>query len=144
VQRLELVLDLSLGLAADLPAQTLPVRAETQRDHPALAPGAGLVKGAVAAVAPVVENSVELRGFEPLTPSMRTEHTVPQSCCRRTFPHVRDFQLSTVTASERISQRSAAPILLPESDTSSLSSFPSCSACRGQLHRYYADTPGPM
>jgi hypothetical protein len=48
---------------------------------------------------------VELRGFEPLTPSMRTERMVSQSCCCGTFLHVRDFQLGTVTASDRTLQR---------------------------------------
>ena len=47
--------DLSLGLAADLPAQTLPIRIEPQRDHTSPAPSAGLMKGTVPAVAPVVE-----------------------------------------------------------------------------------------
>ena len=35
---------------------------------------------------------VELRGFEPLTPSMRTERATWQSCCRGTFLHVRGIQ----------------------------------------------------
>jgi hypothetical protein len=55
VQRLELVFDLGLGLAADLPAQTFPVRVEPQRDHASPAPSTGLMKSAVPAVAPVIE-----------------------------------------------------------------------------------------
>ena len=46
---------------------------------------------------------VELRGFEPLTPSMRTERPTWQSrCCIATFPHVKDVLPDTVTASDRI------------------------------------------
>jgi hypothetical protein len=32
---------------------------------------------------------VELRGFEPLTPSMRTERSGQQTCCLTALPHVR-------------------------------------------------------
>jgi hypothetical protein len=39
----------------DLPADPLPVRVKAERDHPAPAPGTGLVQGAVPAVAPVAE-----------------------------------------------------------------------------------------
>ena len=77
---------------------------------------------------------VELRGFEPLTPSMRTERIVSQSCRCRTFLHVRDFQLGTVTASDRTWQRPAAPIPLPESDTAFASaSSPRSTAAFGVL-----------
>ena len=34
---------------------------------------------------------VELRGFEPLTPSMRTERSGLQYRCLTTLPHVRAF-----------------------------------------------------
>ena len=34
---------------------------------------------------------VELRGFEPLTPSMRTERSSLQNHCLMTLPHVRAF-----------------------------------------------------
>jgi hypothetical protein len=51
VQSLELVLDLGLGLAADLPADPLPVRVKAERNHPAPASRTGLVEGAVPAVA---------------------------------------------------------------------------------------------
>ena len=34
---------------------------------------------------------VELRGFEPLTPSMRTERAGLQNRCLMTFQHVRAF-----------------------------------------------------
>jgi hypothetical protein len=44
---------------------------------------------------------VELRGFEPLTPSMRTERATRQSCCHGMFLHVRRIKLGTVTASDR-------------------------------------------
>jgi hypothetical protein len=55
VQSLELVLDLGPGLAADFPADPLAVRIKPERDHPAPAPGTGLVMGAVPAVRPVIE-----------------------------------------------------------------------------------------
>jgi hypothetical protein len=48
-----------------------------------------------------VELRVELRGFEPLTPSMRTERTTRQSGCCGTFPHVSGVQPGMVTASDR-------------------------------------------
>jgi hypothetical protein len=51
VQRLELVLDLGLGLAADLAADPLPVHVETERDHPAPAPRTRLVMVTIPAVA---------------------------------------------------------------------------------------------
>jgi hypothetical protein len=44
---------------------------------------------------------VELRGFEPLTPSMRTERTLMQSCCHGTFLHVREVEPGTVTVPDR-------------------------------------------
>jgi hypothetical protein len=52
-----------------------------------------------------------------LTPSMRTERATRQSRCCRTYLQVREVLPGTVTASDRASQRIAAPILLPESDT---------------------------
>jgi hypothetical protein len=55
VQRLELVLDLGPCLAADLLADPLAGRVETERDHPAPAPGTGLVMRAVPAVRPMIE-----------------------------------------------------------------------------------------
>jgi hypothetical protein len=55
VRFLELVPDLGLGLAADLLADPLPVRVESERDHAAPAPSTGLVVGAVLAVFPVIE-----------------------------------------------------------------------------------------
>jgi len=61
--------------------------------------------------------SVELRRFEPLTPSMRTERTIQRNRCYTTFLHVSGFQLGTVTPSDRTCQRPTAPILLPKSDT---------------------------
>jgi hypothetical protein len=57
-------------------------------------------------------------GLGPGNPSMRTERAAPQSRCFRTFPHVRGVQLGPLTASECTWQRPAAPIPLPESDTS--------------------------
>ena len=60
---------------------------------------------------------VELRGFEPLTPSMRTERAPRQSRCYTTFLHVRSIEPGTLTASDRALRRPAAPMLLPESDT---------------------------
>jgi hypothetical protein len=47
------------------------------------------------------KNSVELRGFEPLTPSMRTQRAHRQSRCCATFLHVSDVEPGTVTASDR-------------------------------------------
>jgi site-specific DNA recombinase len=44
---------------------------------------------------------VELRGFEPLTPSMRTQRAHRQSRCCTTFLHVSDVEPGTVTASDR-------------------------------------------
>jgi hypothetical protein len=61
VQRLELVLDLGPGLAAELLADPLPAGVEAERDHPAPAAGTGLVVGAVPAVGPVVEVDAVLR-----------------------------------------------------------------------------------
>src|SRR6266487_563655 len=55
VQLLELVFDLGPGLAADLPADPLPVRDITERDHPAPPARTGLVVSAVPAVVPMVE-----------------------------------------------------------------------------------------
>jgi hypothetical protein len=60
---------------------------------------------------------VELRGLEPLTPSMRTEPAGRQGHCPAAFLHVRDVQPGTVTPSYRAWKRPAAPVLLPESDT---------------------------
>ena len=55
VQRLELVLDLGLGLAADLAADTLPVHVETERDYPTRAPRTGLVMITILAIASMIE-----------------------------------------------------------------------------------------
>jgi hypothetical protein len=55
VQRVELVLDLGPRRAADLLADPLAVRVETKQDHPAPAPSAGLVMGAVPAVRPAIK-----------------------------------------------------------------------------------------
>ena len=55
VQLLEPVLDLSLGLAADLLADPLSVRAEAERNHASPAPVTGPVVGAVPAVRAVIE-----------------------------------------------------------------------------------------
>jgi hypothetical protein len=44
---------------------------------------------------------VELRGFEPLTPSMRTERSTRQSSCHTTFQHVRDVEPGMVTPPNR-------------------------------------------
>ena len=43
-------------------------------------------------MAPARENSVELRGFEPLTPSMRTERATRRSRCYTTFLHVNSLR----------------------------------------------------
>jgi hypothetical protein len=55
VQFLQLVLDLSLGLAADLLAEPLPARAEANRNHTAPPSGTGSVVNAVPAVRAVIE-----------------------------------------------------------------------------------------
>ncbi len=46
-----------------------------------------------------------------------TERTPRQTRCSTTYPHVSGVRPRTVTPSDRTSRRSAAPILLPESDT---------------------------
>src|SRR6266702_5467246 len=60
---------------------------------------------------------VELRGFEPLTPSMRTERAAQQSPSCPTLPQVSGRFPARITASDRTCQRLAAPSSLPESDT---------------------------
>ena len=45
---------------------------------------------------------VELRGFEPLTPSMRTERSGQQNRCSWALPHVRAFEAAAITASGRV------------------------------------------
>ena len=44
---------------------------------------------------------VELRGFEPLTPSMRTEYAGRQGPCYAAFLQVREVWPGTLTASDR-------------------------------------------
>jgi hypothetical protein len=44
---------------------------------------------------------VELRGFEPLTPSMRTEHAGRQSARSEAFAHVRALLDKRLAASDR-------------------------------------------
>ena len=61
---------------------------------------------------------VELRGFEPLTPSMRTERPTRQSRCYATFPHVKGAPqgpVTALTASDGVHHR--YPFRFPESDT---------------------------
>jgi hypothetical protein len=43
---------------------------------------------------------VELRGFEPLTPSMRTRGATVQTCQVTVFAQVSDLRTVTMTASE--------------------------------------------
>jgi hypothetical protein len=45
---------------------------------------------------------VELRGFEPLTPSMRTECAGEQNRCLMTLLQVRAIQTATITAPDRV------------------------------------------
>jgi hypothetical protein len=45
---------------------------------------------------------VELRGFEPLTPSMRTEYSGKQTCWLRAFLHVKALSTATITAPDRV------------------------------------------
>jgi hypothetical protein len=47
------------------------------------------------------KNSVELRGFEPLTPSIRTERTIRRNARHMRFLHVREVKPGTVTPSDR-------------------------------------------
>ncbi len=61
---------------------------------------------------------VELRGFEPLTPSMRTEYDVRSARCSGAFSQVRQRRPVPKAASEGGWQRSSAPIPLPKSDNS--------------------------
>ncbi len=57
---------------------------------------------------------MELRGFEPLTPSMRTERSGRQGPCSTTSPQFRGIDAATITASDRVSRHFAAPNLLPK------------------------------
>jgi hypothetical protein len=43
---------------------------------------------------------VELRGFEPLTPSMRTKRAISQTGQVTAFAQLRDLRKDTITASE--------------------------------------------
>ena len=43
---------------------------------------------------------VELRGFEPLTPSMRTKRAVSQTCKVGTLAQFSDLRKNTITASD--------------------------------------------
>jgi hypothetical protein len=54
-----LFFDLSLGLAADFPADPLPVRAKAERDHPTPTARTGLVMDAVAVDVPAVVSVIE-------------------------------------------------------------------------------------
>jgi len=56
---------------------------------------------------------VELRGFEPLTPSMRTKYAGLRTWCVWLFPQFRGGDAGAITASDRVCQWFATPILLP-------------------------------
>jgi hypothetical protein len=58
---------------------------------------------------------VELRGFEPLTPSMRTERTAAQVVWWPTLLQVSGLGWTIIAASGRVCGQFAAPISLPES-----------------------------
>jgi hypothetical protein len=45
---------------------------------------------------------VELRGFEPLTPSMRTERLTRQTCSSETYPQLRCPIRPLLTAPDRV------------------------------------------
>ncbi len=45
---------------------------------------------------------VELRGFEPLTPSMRTERAISQTGQVTAFAQVNSLRKDTITASEAV------------------------------------------
>jgi hypothetical protein len=47
-------------------------------------------------------NWVELRGFVPLTPSMRTERAISQTGQVIAFAQLRDLRKETITASEAV------------------------------------------
>ncbi len=67
---------------------------------------------------------VELRGFEPLTPSMRTERAAQQIPSCSTLPQVSGRFLARITASDRTCQRLTAPSSLLKSDTGPRSARP--------------------
>jgi hypothetical protein len=60
---------------------------------------------------------VELRGFEPLTPSMRTQCSTGEKGLITVSAQVRDLRMVTLTASDVAWPSLAAPILLPKSDS---------------------------
>jgi hypothetical protein len=59
---------------------------------------------------------VELRGFEPLTPSMRTKRAVSRTGQVTVFAQLNGLRKDTITASEVVWLSIAAPVLLPKSD----------------------------
>jgi hypothetical protein len=60
---------------------------------------------------------VELRGFEPLTPSMRTQCSTGPTSQITASAQVSGLRTATITASDAASPSLAAPIPLPKSDS---------------------------
>lgn len=80
-------------------------------------------KGPVPCSKPALE--VELRGSEPLTPSMRTQCSTGQTGQVTASAQVSDLLMVMLTASDVAWPSLAAPILLPKTDSGAL-------ALRGQ------------
>jgi hypothetical protein len=77
-------------------------RPDPRPEHPQTQQPRTLIMGSGCPRCPATSQMMELRGFEPLTPSMRTESTGEQEPWSRTFPHVRCVAATALTPSDRV------------------------------------------